>query len=185
MRILLTEERLTIPEDCSITINNKIVTVSGPKGTESLDIGHMLLSVDIEDSNLFVRLWSARKKETPIVKTCASLISNLIIGCTKGFSYKMKAIYKHFPITILIEDSGKTVKIKNFLGSKCDRVIKMRGSSIAKLSNEKDYLLIEGPNIQAVSQSAANISQRCIPRNKDLRVFLDGTFVVSKGTVEQ
>ncbi|KAH9385922.1 large subunit ribosomal protein L9e [Nematocida major] len=184
MRVLLTEEKVDIPEGCTVTQKNKIITVSGPKGTELLDISHMLLSVDIEENEVFVRLWSARKKETPIVRTCASLINNLVIGCTKGFSYKMKAIYKHFPITMLVEDSGKTVIIKNFLGSKCDRIIKMRGSAVAKLSSEKDYLLIEGPNIQTVSQSAANISQKCVPKKKDLRVFLDGTFVVAKGTME-
>lgn len=185
MRILLTEEKVNIPEGCTVEEKNKSIIVSGPKGTETLDISHMLLSVDIEDDALYVRLWSARRKETPIVKTCASLINNLIIGCTKGFSYKMKAIYKHFPITVLVEDAGKKVIIKNFLGSKCDRVIRMRGSAVARLSGEKDYFLIEGPNIQTVSQSAANISQKCIPKNKDLRVFLDGTFVVSKGTIDQ
>ncbi|KAI5134255.1 large subunit ribosomal protein L9e [Nematocida ausubeli] len=185
MRILLTEEKVNIPEGCIVTEKNKILTVSGPKGTETLDISHMLLSVDIEEDALYVRLWSARRKETPIVRTCASLINNLVVGCTKGFLYKVKAIYKHFPITMLIEDAGKTVIIKNFLGSKCDRVIKMRGSAIAKLGQEKDYLHIEGPNMQTVSQSAANICQKCVPKNKDLRVFLDGTFVVSKGTIDQ
>ncbi|KAI5190838.1 large subunit ribosomal protein L9e [Nematocida minor] len=185
MRILLTEEKVNIPEGCVVTEKNKIITVTGAKGTESLDISHMLLTIDIEESVLYVRLWSARRKETPIVRTCASLINNLIIGCTQGFSYKMKAIYKHFPITILVEEAGKKVIIKNFLGSKCDRVIKMRGSAVARLSSEKDYFHVEGPNIQSVSQSAANISQKCIPKNKDLRVFLDGTFVVSKGTIDQ
>ncbi|KAI5187301.1 large subunit ribosomal protein L9e [Nematocida homosporus] len=184
MKILLTEERVSIPAGCKVTQDNKKIIVSGKRGTETLDISHMLLTVDIEETELFVRLWTVPKKHTKIVKTCAGLINNMIIGCTKGFSYKMKAIYKHFPITVLIENEGKRVVIKNFLGSKCDRIIDMRGSAVARLDSTKDYFLIEGPNIQAVSQSAANISQQCIPKNKDLRVFLDGTFVVAKGTID-
>ncbi|KAI5171186.1 large subunit ribosomal protein L9e [Nematocida sp. LUAm3] len=184
MKILLTEEQVEIPEDCTVTQKDKVITVTGKRGTESLDISHMLLSVDIEEKQLFVRLWNVRRKHTKIVKTCASLINNLIVGCTKGFSYKMKAIYKHFPITVLIENEGKTVVIKNFLGSKCDRIINMQGSAVARLSQEKDYFHIEGPNIQTVSQSAANIAQQCIPKKKDLRIFLDGTFVVSRDTIE-
>lgn len=184
MKILLTEEKVNIPEGCKVTKENGIITVEGPRGKETLDISHMLLTVDIEEEAIFVRLWAAPKKQTKIVRTCASLINNLLIGCTKGFCYKMKAIYKHFPITIVVENEGKTVVIKNFLGSKCDKVVQMQGSAVAKLSNEKDYFLIEGNNIQSVSQSAACISQQCTPRRKDLRVFLDGAFVVAKGTIE-
>ncbi|KAI5179805.1 large subunit ribosomal protein L9e [Nematocida sp. AWRm80] len=185
MRVLVTEEKVLIPEGCTVEENNKILTVSGPKGTETLDISHMLLSVDIEESALYVRLWCARRKHTKIVKTCASLIHNLIVGCTKGFSYKIKAIYKHFPISVVIDKDGKRVIIKNFLGGKCDRTVDMIGSAVARLGSEKDYIHIEGPNIQSVSQSAANISQRCIPKNKDLRVFLDGMFVVAKETMDK
>lgn len=183
MRVLFTEERVEIPEGCSVSQKDKVITVSGKMGTESLDISHMVLTVDIEEKELFIRLWSAPKKQTSIVKTCASLINSLIIGCTKGFSYKMKAIYKHFPITLVLENNAKRVVIKNFLGNKCDSAVDLIGETTARLG-EKDHIYIEGPNLQHVSQSAANISQKCVPKNKDLRVFLDGTFVVSKGLVD-
>lgn len=184
MRILLTEEKIETPEGCKVVSNDRIVTVTGPRGTETLDLRHMVLSIDVEESAVFVRLWNSPKKRTCIVKTCASLINNMIIGCTKGFSYTMKAIYRHFPITMVIENQGRRVVIKNFLGHKRDRVIDMIGNTVAKLGDEKDYLLIQGTSAQHVSQSAANISQLCVPKDKDLRVFLDGTFVVAKGLIE-
>ncbi|OAG29051.1 large subunit ribosomal protein L9e [Nematocida displodere] len=184
MKILLTEERVEIPAGCSVVQKDKHIIVTGKRGTESVDISHMVLTVDIEETELFVRLWAAPKKRTPIVKTCASIINSLIIGCTQGFSYKMKAIYKHFPITIVIENEGKRVVIKNFLGNKSDQVVDMIGGTVAKLGGEKDHFLIEGTNVQHVSQSAANISQKCVPKHKDLRVFLDGTFVIAKGLIE-
>jgi large subunit ribosomal protein L9e len=184
MKVLLTEETVEIPEGCSVTCDGKSITVKGTRGTESLDISHMVLTVDIEEARLYVRLWNAPRKNTCIVKTCASSIRNLVLGCTKGFCYRMKAIYRHFPITMVVENGGRRVVVKNFLGHKRDRAIDMIGNTVAKLAEEKDHILIQGTSIQHVSQSAANISQRCIPKNKDLRIFLDGTFVVGKGLIE-
>ena len=50
---------------------------------------------------------------------------NLITGVTKGYEYKMRLVYAHFPININIEDAGRTIEIRNFLGEKRVRVVKM------------------------------------------------------------
>lgn len=41
----------------------------------------------------------------------------------------------------------------------------------------------QGNDIENVSRSAALISQSCRVRNKDIRKFLDGIYVSSKGTM--
>jgi large subunit ribosomal protein L9e len=45
-----------------------------------------------------------------------SHIENLITGVTKGFLYKMRFCYAHFPINVTLTD--RTVEIRNFLGEK-------------------------------------------------------------------
>lgn len=50
---------------------------------------------------------------------------NLITGVTKGYEYKMRLVYAHFPININIEDAGKKIEIRNFLGEKRVRVVQM------------------------------------------------------------
>lgn len=184
MRILLAEEKVPVPKECTVTINDRIVSAKGPRGAETLDLSHMVLTIELEGDVIFVRMWNAKRKHTPMVRTCASLINNLVKGCTKGFSYKMKAIYKHFPITMLIEENGKKLVIKNFLGNKKSIEVPMPRNTVAKLGDEKDYLLIQGPSIADVSQTAAKIAQWTVPKDKDLRIFLDGIFTVSKELIE-
>ena len=40
----------------------------------------------------------------------------MITGVTKGYEYKMRLVYAHFPINTAIEDKGGRVEIRNFLG---------------------------------------------------------------------
>jgi large subunit ribosomal protein L9e len=57
------------------------------------------------------------------VRTITSHITNMMIGVTKGFEYKMKLVYAHFPINV---DCQKTegskiknrIEIRNYLGQK-------------------------------------------------------------------
>lgn len=50
------------------------------------------------------------------IRTICSHVENMITGVTKGYLYKMRFIYAHFPINVSI--TGKTVEIRNFLGEK-------------------------------------------------------------------
>ncbi len=51
-------------------------------------------------------------------------MQNLIKGVTKGYEYKMRLVYAHFPININIEDATK-IEVRNFLGEKRVRVVHM------------------------------------------------------------
>ena len=120
------------------------------------------------------------------VRTVCSHIENLIKGVTKGYKYKMRAVYAHFPINCAISEAGTLVEVRNFLGEKFIRRVRMHDGVVCENSKEqKDELILTGNSVEAVSQSAALIQQSTTVKNKDIRKFLDGLYVSEKTTVEK
>jgi large subunit ribosomal protein L9e len=126
----------------------------------------------------------SKRKALASLRTCTSHVQNMITGVTKGFEYKMRLVYAHFPININIENAGAKVEIRNFLGEKRVRVINMLpGVKIERSSAVKDELVLTGNDIEHVSKSCALIHQVCLVKHKDIRKFLDGIYVSGKSTI--
>lgn len=107
-----------------------------------------------------------------------------ITGVTKGFQYKMRAVYAHFPINCVTTEGNSIIEIRNFLGEKYIRRVKMApGVTVVNSPKQKDELIIEGNSLEDVSSSAALIQQSTTVKNKDIRKFLDGLYVSEKTTV--
>ena len=59
---------------------------------------------------------------------------------------------------------------RNFLGEKIVRKVTMHeGVTVEASKNQKDELQLTGNSVENVSQSAADIQQKCRVRNKDIR----------------
>ena len=69
-------------------------------------------------------------------------MQNLIKGVQAGFEYKMRLVYAHFPINVNIEDGGKLVEIRNFLGEKRVRIVHMLPGMTATL--RRTLMLLSG-----------------------------------------
>ena len=129
---------------------------------------------------LKVDLWFATRKQLACVRTVCSHIDNLFIGVTRGFLYKMRFVYSHFPINVTL--NGDMVEIRNFLGEKRVRKVQLLpGVNYERTANVKDQIELSGIDIAAVSLTAAKIQQATNIRHKDLRKFLDGIYVSEKG----
>lgn len=124
-----------------------------------------LISIEIHHGN---------RKNVATLRTVRTLINNLIVGVTKGFKYKMRYVYAHFPINVNLEKNNETgsweVEIRNFIGEKIvRRVVMQPGVEVEISKNQKDELVLSGNSLEGVSQSAADIQQICRVRNKDIR----------------
>merc|ERR1712232_1029775 len=168
--------------------------VAGKLGTLSRDFKHVdmdcriVTGADLEDEpeenndKKFVKvdLWFATRKQLACVRTVCSHIENMIVGVTRGFLYKMRFVYSHFPINVSL--SGDVVEIRNFLGERRVRKVKLLpGVKYVRSPDVKDQIELSGCDIANVSLTAAQIQQTTNVRHKDLRKFLDGIYVSEKG----
>lgn len=73
---------------------------------------------------------------------------------SQGYCYKMRSVYAHFPINTVVTDNGQSVEIRNFLGEKFVRRVKMQpGVKITSSTKQKDELILEGNDVELVSRS--------------------------------
>jgi len=176
MRVLEVEKAVEIPEGVDVKIDGRVITASGEKGTLTKDFSHAPISIQKEGNLIKIRTEWPRKKEAAIVGTVSSHIRNMITGVTKGFTYKLKIVFSHFPISVKVED--KKVLIENFTGERSARIAKILGD--AKVSVKSEDVIVQGINLEEVSQTAANIEQATRVKVKDPRVFLDGMYVFER-----
>jgi large subunit ribosomal protein L9e len=180
----------------TVEVKSRKVKVTGKLGSLERDFKHISMEcrcvtkkvggdeeagIEAVDKDFVqVDLWFANRKQLACVRTVCSHIENMMVGVTRGFVYKMRFVYSHFPINVSI--AGDTVEIRNFLGERRVRKVKlMPGVKYFRSDNVKDEIELSGIDIAAVSLSAANIQQSTNIRHKDLRKFLDGIYVSDKG----
>ena len=176
MRAIETVTTVEIPEGVEGMLEGRIVTIKGEKGELVRDFSHAPINIQLDGNTVTVQASWPRKKEAALVGTVRSHIQNMIKGVTKGFTYKLKIVFSHFPITVKI--IGKTLTIENFTGERSPRKAKIMGDS--KVTVKGDDIIVQGINLEDVSQTAANIQNSTKIRNKDPRVFLDGIYVYEK-----
>lgn len=168
---------LEIPDGISVSLEDRIISVKGKLGTIKKDFTKLPAFLTIENNIVKIEPYGTRRKDFAISKTAQSIINNMIKGVQNGYKYRMKIVFAHFPITVKIKD-GK-VHVENFFGERKARISNIVGDS-TKVSIEGDDIVITGPHLEHVSQTAANIELSTRVKNKDQRVFLDGVYVYSR-----
>jgi large subunit ribosomal protein L6 len=134
--------------------------------------------MEVEKEHVRITSSWPRKEDIAMVGTAAAKIRNMIKGVNVGFTFKMKVVHAHFPVTLKVIDKERKLLIENFTGEKTARVVRIVGDSKVKAAG--DEIVIQGISLQDVSQTAANIEQSTKIKDKDQRVFLDGIYVFER-----
>jgi len=176
MRLPEVSRTIEVPDDITLSLVGKTISVKGEKGNLTRDFSYATVAIEGDGKTVRISAKWPRKKEAALVGTIYSHINNMIIGVTKGYSYKMKIVFSHFPISVKLQ--GKSVLIENFTGERRPRIVKILGD--VKVKIEPEDIIIQGVNLEDVSQTAANIEQSTKVRRKDPRVFLDGIYTYER-----
>ncbi|MDD1768411.1 MAG: 50S ribosomal protein L6 [Methanomassiliicoccales archaeon] len=170
------EEKINIAVGVKVEIDGQLVKVSGPNGKLSREFVHNRAKIMEKEGKIVVSCEMPRVKDKAVVGTFASHIRNMMDGVTSGFEYKMKIVYSHFPIKAYAK--GNKFIIENFLGERTPRKADIvRDTKIAVKGND---IVLTGADLEAVSQTAANIERSTKIKKFDSRVFQDGAYIVEK-----
>jgi len=169
-----TKRTVQVPEGVKVTIDKMNVDVSGSLGQLQRELWYPGIVIKKVDSEIIIETAMSRREQLAMLGTFESHLKNMITGVSKGYEYKMKTVYSHFPIQVKTE--GNQVLIANFLGEKKTRKANIRGNS--KVTIKGDQVIINGINREDVGQTAANIRMATKIKRFDPRVFQDGIYLV-------
>lgn len=169
-----------IPEGIEVEIDGAKVIVKSSEGTNERKFDLANLSLEKKGNEIIIGNKKSSKKEKRRMNTIAAHIRNMIKGVREKFEYKLKVCFSHFPITV--EVKGNEALIKNFLGERTPRKVKIPKG--AEIKVEKDIITVTSPNIEIAGQAAANFENVTRIVNRDRRVFQDGIFITSKAGEE-
>jgi large subunit ribosomal protein L6 len=171
------KEVINVPQGVTVTITGSTLKVKGKNGELVRSFSSQDIAVKKEGNDIIIHADLPRKKTRALVGTWSAHIRNMVRGAQENYEYKLKICFSHFPIKTKIQ--GDKFLIENFLGERTARSARIMGASKVKVSGEE--VVVTGPNVEDVSQTAANIEQATIIRGFDIRVFQDGIYITSKG----
>ncbi|MBN1159718.1 MAG: 50S ribosomal protein L6 [Candidatus Diapherotrites archaeon] len=168
---------IKIPEGVNITVEGKTVNVQSGEKKTSRTIKTKGIDVIVEGDTVKILVPNERKSFVSTGITIGKHIENMILGVRKGFVYKLKINYAHFPIRAAV--NGDVVDIENYVGRK--QKIKSKIMPGAKVEVKGQDIIVSGISKEAVGQTAANMEEATKARRLCNRKFLDGIYLMERG----
>ena len=169
-------KELIIPENVNVEPSGNKVKVSGPKGSLEREFQLNEIKIEKKENKIIVSSELEKRKIKALVGTTAAHIKNLVDGVTKGFTYKLKVIFSHFPVQLKVEKDK--VFFLNFLGEKTPRAAKIAGKTEVKVDGQD--ITVTGINLEDVGQTASNLELATRRTGYDKKVFQDGCYICSR-----
>lgn len=173
------EQVIEVPDGVEMRFAKGTMRVSGRLGDAVKDFRRIPVAIEVsgDGRRVTARATGRRKRDYSVLNTACSIIRNLVGGVQEGYTVRMKVVYAHFPITVRVD--GGEILVENFQGERSARRARIVGRG-TKVDPQGEDVVITGPVLTDVTQTAANLQQHTRVKNKDHRVFLDGIYVYEK-----
>ncbi len=170
------QREMEMPEGVAADLKGRTLSIKGKLGEAKKHFDKVNVNLSVEGNKVVISPFSKKKKDNVIINTVTSLVNNMVSGVTKGYTYRLKVVYAHFPISV--KTKGNQILIENFVGERSPRVANIVGG--CKVSVEGDDIIVKGVSLEDVGQTAANVELATRIKKKDQRVFLDGVYIYQK-----
>ena len=138
---------ITIPEGVTVTEEDKVVTVKGPKGSLSQE---MLKDISMKIEGNELKLERANENAKAMHGTMNALINNMIIGVTKGYQKGLEIVGVGYRFNV----QGKKLVINAGYSHPVDMQVP-EGITVESVSNTE--ITVKGIDKVLVGEFAANI----------------------------
>jgi len=152
-----------VPDGVKVEVSGSRVVVKGPLGSLERDFGNLPIIIRLGDGSVIIESYMAGREERAVVGTVAGHIRNMILGVTRGWRYKLKIVFSHFPMNVKVQ--GNQLVIENFMGRRSKIVLEIPKG--IKVSATKDDVVVEGIDRELVSQFAARIEEATTLRGEE------------------
>jgi len=167
---------IEMPDGVKASMEGRRLSIKGKLGEARKEFDKINVNISVDGNKVVISPFSLKKKDNVIINTVSSIINNMVTGVTKGFTYRLKIVYAHFPITV--KTKGNQVLVENFVGERSPRVSQIVGD--CKVTVEGDDIIVKGVSLEDVGQTAANVELATKIKRKDQRIFLDGVYIYHK-----
>jgi large subunit ribosomal protein L6 len=170
------QKSIQMPDGVTASLEGRTLTVKGKLGEARKHFDKVNINLSVEGGNVQISPFSTKKKDNVIVNTVSSLINNMVTGVSKGYTYRLKVVYAHFPITV--KTKGNQILVENFVGERSPRTADIIGD--CKVTVDGDDIVVKGVSVEDVGQTSANVELATKVKRKDQRIFLDGVYIYQK-----
>jgi large subunit ribosomal protein L6 len=82
---------ITVPSGVTVTLDNTVITVKGPKGTLSREL-HKDMKINVETNEITVERPSDNKLHRSLHGTTRSVVANMVAGVTEGYAKNLELV---------------------------------------------------------------------------------------------
>jgi len=170
------EKIIEVPKELNLRIEENNVVVKSSEGENKKKFNFKDIKTKIEDHKLILFKEKGTKKDKKLINTLAAHIENMVKGLQKKYEYIIEICSVHFPMNVKSENNK--LIIKNFLGERKERIIKLMKGVDVEVKGNKIY--IKSLDKDKAGTQAAQIEIISRISNKDKRIFQDGLWIIKK-----
>ncbi len=171
------EAEIEIPSGININVHESEIVFS-KDGNEIKRKLNPMIKVKVEGEKIKITSEKSTKREKKNFGSVKSHIKNAIEGLNNPWKYRLQIATVHFPTTASLDKANNEFVLKNFLGEKKDRKVKLIDGVDIKIN--KDIIELTSVDVEKAGQTAANLEKLTKIRNRDRRIFQDGIFIIEK-----
>jgi len=170
------EGKVVLPEGVSASLDANMLILKGQKRELKKEFNRPYINVELNGQEVLFKVDRHTKREKKTIGSFIAHLKNMIKGVTEGHKYILKICSGHFPMNVSV--SGDEFVIKNFLGEKVPRVLKLKKEVSVKV--EGDQVIVESVNKELAGQVSADIEQLTRRTGYDSRIFQDGIYIINR-----